>query len=121
MLQQLLFWTIAESAPLALPEGELSGVWFGASVSEDFAVPHPTRLAPGHLPPRGKALVRGNLVGTEGNPRWRRGHAPALRTRITCAFVHRHVTNRVTPLRWWFTARVTVSNRQRRHAARVTT
>ena len=38
--------------------------------------PHPTRLTPGHLPPRGKALVRGNLVGAEGNAPGRRGHAP---------------------------------------------
>ncbi len=35
--------------------------------------PHPTRLTPGHLPPRGKALVRGNLVGAEEKPTWSAG------------------------------------------------
>ena len=63
------------------------------------AARRPSSVSPAasHLPPRGKALGRWNLVGGAVNSRGRRGHAPALRTHIPYAFVHHPVTNRVTP------------------------
>ena len=70
----------------------------------------PSSVSPAasHLPPRGKALVRWNLVGAGGNPRGRRGHAPALRTG---ALLLPKLLSRIEPgdlLGWWSAARVTV-------------
>ncbi len=70
----------------------------------------PSSVSPAasHLPPRGKALVRWNLVGAGGNPRGRRGHTPALRTG---ALLLPKLLSRIEPgdlLGWWSAARVTV-------------
>ncbi len=100
------------------------------------AARRPSSVSPAasHLPPRGKALVRGNLVGTVGNAPGRRGEAPALRKArrraspsgggAQCehgaewAFpVHHHVTNRVTPNGVGLPPGFQARNCQRRHAA----
>ena len=68
-------------------------------------------------PPRGKVLGQWNWVDAVENTRGRRGHAPALRTVYVPFSKRLSVNESGDPQRWWFTIRVTVSNRQRRHAA----
>ena len=67
------------ASPPALPEGEPSGgcfsfvgaFWLGASVSEGFAVPHPTRLRRATFPPGEGFFVRPPPCIEPGGPQWR--------------------------------------------------